>query len=171
MITSFPDPSGANIGGMWFFNFIESNLVSSIPPLINDAITIAPTLAGSASWKRGYNTQLTLGYKEKATNDVNRPKWTQELSGFCPEFNAGLQRLFKEMMQYRFVLDCLDNQEKRVIVGSPTNGMHFEYTFDSKPDAKGRKGYAYRFFRDSDDPAIFFVAPVPITDPGPGGSG
>ena len=155
MIIDFPIPSGANIGGMQFFQFIESRYVNSIPQDEQLIITTPPPIAGGAQWKRGYNTLLTLSFNQQAVDDPNGPKFKQELAGFCPEFNATLEYLFSQMKYERFVLDCFDNQNKRILAGSPENGMHFEWKFTTHPDAKGRKGYAYRFFRDSDVPVYF----------------
>ena len=171
MITDFPRPSGANIGGMYLFQFIESRYVPTILIPRQRVLALVPAITMGQTWKRGYNTILTLSWNEQAIDDPNRPKYKQELVGFCPEFNATLENLFYEMMYERFVLDCFDNQMKRIIAGSPQNGMRFEWKFTTHPEAKGRKGYAYRFFRDSDEPAIFVSSGAGILTDDDGGAG
>lgn len=163
MITSFPERTEQNIGGMFTFKFIQSRYVTSIPPWLNDTITDLVGYGvpiGEEAWKDGYSSMESLKWSEDAVGDPNRPKYKQELVGFCPEFNPVLEKLFAEMVREgRFVLDCFDNQNRRILAGTISNGMHFEYKFTTGEQAKKRKGYAFRFFRDCDEPAPFYEPP------------
>jgi hypothetical protein len=77
------------------------------------------------------------------------------VSGFYPGHAPDISELFDEMMDQPFMLDTIDNNNQRRLLGNLNNPVSFKFNYSSPPG--GRPGYSFSFMWTSPNPASFYV--------------
>jgi hypothetical protein len=122
--------------------------------MISDGSAIvAAALSGSSSWYDGYATRETLSFEEEPQNDGHGSYLKPIISGFVPGEAASLISVMDSMPLYRFLVIIKDPLGRQRLVGSPVMPLNFSAKFGSgtaRPDAKG---FNFKFYGDSLNPA------------------
>ncbi len=149
---------GDNIGGLESFLFIPVDDAISIARPVNHIIqeAVVINVAGGAQWFTAYITQGTLFYKEDKNKTVHGNPYNRSLVGFVPKDTEELAELFDEMGDVRFLIDCLDNNGKRKLVGSLDSPLVFASLMSSGEAPEGRNGHQLTFSGNASHKAYFY---------------
>lgn len=140
-----------NFSGIRFFRFIPEDHVRSIPGSPIDTIRIVNgplILKTGKRWFYGYAAFQTADYKEKGGGGPHGPTYKFSFNGFLPLISATQSQNVSDMEEHRFLLDCIDNNGNRKLVGNLETPLAFESSEDVKPPvgAPNGNGYAFSFF-------------------------
>jgi hypothetical protein len=134
-----------NIGGIYTFYFIPLADVVSIPLAVNKLIGDAIVLDTDKYFFTAQITRESFSYKEPQTDNEDGSSYAISLGGFVAGDSSQLSEQFEEMSGGRFLVLCEDNNNKKRVLGTLTNGMRFKADFDTNNKTSGLKGWNILF--------------------------
>jgi len=134
-----------NLGGIYLFKFTPADDVQSISEPIDGFITKEISLKPDARWFDFYGTEGTMQFSEEDANSNDGALYNKKLTAITPKQRTELDQLFYKMRNRRFILDVIDNNGLRKIVGSIEEPLKFSNKGDTKNQASGRNEYAIEF--------------------------
>lgn len=138
---------GDNLGGVNSFKFAFANSVDTIPPIIDGSIHHAVTLLTSppSRWFDGYCTEGTMQLKETAKDSEHGEYQEKEFTGIVPKGRPELIDLFNSMADQLFIIDAIDNNGIRRLIGNKEEPLKLKVDFDTKADVPQRNEYRISF--------------------------
>ena len=142
----FEVPEMAEImGGNSGFEFSPVDLVASIPPDIEGAVTSEIQMVGAAVFQQGYSTPGTLSYSEIPEETKAGPVFKISVKGFYPKASAAMISLFGDMIRQKFILIVSEISGEKMIFGNKNEPLSFIYSKSSKSAPGERPGYDFEF--------------------------
>jgi len=114
-----------NLSGVRSFRFIPVVDVAFIPDAISSLITGPLILKTAKRWYNGYVIQKTSNYFADSGDGPNGPFYKFSFEGYNPRISQAGSENLTEMIRYRFLLDLIDNNGNRRLVGNLKNGLSF----------------------------------------------
>lgn len=136
---------GDNLGGIYSFKFIPVTDVQSIPSTLNGAIHNEVNIKTNTRWYEGYCTIETMNFSDNQEDSDHGAFHTKEFLGIVPKDRPELIDLFNGMKNKRFILDLVDNNGTRKLVGTVEEPLNFSSGFDTKANIAGRNEYKISF--------------------------
>lgn len=161
-----------NVGGMYFFRFVPSIDVESIPAPIGLELPSEVVLKSGKQWYNGYFPEEECELNIDAAYTSNGPLYKFNLDCIVPRISKLMTTNFNEMLGHRFLLDVYDNNGNRKLVGDIKEGVAFKFKEATGRKAANRNGYQIMFFSESTIILNNYPDNGAITTPGgdPGGS-
>lgn len=153
---NFPAYNFENFGGARSFSFIPVTDVASIPFSISSMLTSAVFLKSTKAWYTGLAVLRSLAFNEKLIESNAGKAYEYTISGIYPRQNSTMLSLFDDMARRRFILDIIDNNNERRLVGTVTNGARFTYSYNSGENTNQRPDYNFTFTFRHFKPAPFY---------------
>lgn len=134
-----------NLGGIYLFKYIPVDDVESISDPIDGFIAKEINLKPNSQWFDFYGTEGTMQFTEDPAASNDGTIYNKKLVAITPKHRTELDLLFHQMRNRRFILDIIDNNGLRKIVGSIQEPLKFLSKADTKSQASGRNEYAIEF--------------------------
>lgn len=134
-----------NLGGLNHIRFVPARLVNSISPVYNGAIHLAVELKANAAWYELPYSIETLGFKDEQQESEHGAYYTKQITAIVPQHNDEKNNFLSVMDNERFIVDCLDNNGKRRLVGTIAEPMQLKKMADTKNNVAGRNEYQLTF--------------------------
>lgn len=140
-------------------NNVGGNYSLRVVPAIGTTPNLAPgapiTFRDGFRWYYIYGTDQTKLYAEKQSGSDNGPYWELTIELFVPGDDADRRRLIAEMVRYRFILQCEDNNGLLRQVGTYEQPLELTSQFTTGKTVGDQRGYMLSFKGTlSDAPAI-----------------
>ena len=135
-----------NLGGVMLFKFIPIEDVQEIPGAVNYFINTAVVLKTTCRWYEFYGTTGTIELAEDSVETDAGTYYKKSLKAISPKIRTELDALFNEMKNRQFILDVIDNNGIRKIIGSLAEPLKFKEKSSTKNEASQRNEYAIEFF-------------------------
>lgn len=146
-----------NIGGVNSFKFIEAKHIVSMHQPLGGAIHTAPQLAAGSAWREAYCTLGTMYLKEESQKSEHGTYHNKEFGGIVPKDRPEVLELLDFLKDEKFVIDCIDNNGQRKLVGTPDEPLSLETGHDTKPDVSGRNEYKIVFKGEGVNKSPFYM--------------
>lgn len=146
---NFSKPICTNPGGIREFSFVPVEDVSDLEMDLFSFILTDITFKPGQSWSKGYSTHEKLLVDQDIVDSDHGPIYKPFISGFHPGYNYYLEKLFNNMCTTRFIIDVIDNNGERYVLGTIENGLHFSWKYTSGDQIRKLNGYSFRFAHDS----------------------
>lgn len=140
-----------NLGGVMLFKFIPVDDVQEIPTAINNMIASAVVLKPATRWYEFYGTIGTIEFNEDQSDSEAGSYFKKSLKAITPKNRTDVDLIFGEMKNRRFILDVLDNNGIRKIVGTIQEGLKFTSKASTKGEATQRNEYVIEFTGDGEN--------------------
>lgn len=140
-------------------NNIGGNYLVRVVPAIGTTPNLAPdspiTFRDGFRWYAIYGSDQTKRYDEKQSGSDNGAYWELTIGLFVPGDDADRRRQLGEMVRYRYILQCEDNNSLLRQVGSFEQPLELTYEFSTGKSVGDLRGYMLTFKGTlSDAPAI-----------------
>lgn len=145
-----------NLGGINSFKIIEAKHIIGWPPVYAGCIHTAPIIAPGAAWRTIYCTEGTMQLKDDQQPSDHGAYHTKEFSGNTPKDRPEVLELLNHLKDEKFVLDCLDNNGQRKLVGTPSEPLTLVSSADTKNSVPGRNEYKLVFKGDGINKSPFY---------------
>ena len=136
------------MGGLYTFKFIPASDVASIPEAVNGAIYYPVVLKPDARWFDGYCTQETMSFSDRQQDDGHGAYHKKQFAGNVPKDRPELSNVFNDLKDGRYILDIIDNNGTRKLVGTIDEPLDFSSDVDSKAAVSARNEYKIMFAGD-----------------------
>lgn len=147
-----------NLGGNYLLKFIPVVEVASIPIAINERVCEPLVTAALGRWYDCYGTEGTIKFSEEIQPSPHGDYLLVKVSVFVPKGRNDVSRQLKQMKNQLFILDCLDNNRERRLIGTLTKPLQFRYSYDTGSTVPNRNGYTLEFYGNSIDSApTYFI--------------
>ncbi len=134
-----------NLGGVYLFKYIPADDVQSISDPIDGFITKEVSLKPDKQWFDFYGTEGTMAFSEDDSNTNDGTLYNKKVIAITPKQRTEIDVLFFKIRNRRFILDLIDNNGLRKIIGSIEEPLKFTNKGDTKNMASGRNEYAIEF--------------------------
>lgn len=138
--------SGDNLGGIIRFKFIPVTDVESIASPIDHVITTPVILKTDKRWFSAYATMGTIGYTEASEQTANGGLFKRQLVAIIPKDDKDKAKLFNKMRNQRFIVDYVDSNGLRKLIGSLEEPVFFSSTQNTKTEMPGRNEHSISFY-------------------------
>ncbi len=166
MFTSnFTKPKCQNVGSIRDFKFVPVSFVSDMVINELDGILLEINLSVGLEWLTGYSTIEKRIVDESSEDTDNGTIFKPVFAGFFPGYNYLIEKLFTHMASGRFILDIIDNNGERYVLGRVENGMNFSWKHSTGTAPKSLQGYSFRFYQDSQYPKLRYNEGVAVPFP------
>jgi hypothetical protein len=135
-----------NLGGLNSFKFIPTTEVNSIVDAINGKVCEPLVVANLGRWYDCYATEGTIKFSEELQDSKHGDFFQLKLTAFVPKGRTDVSDQLEKMKNKNFIIDCLDNNERRVLVGTKEKPMRFKYSYDTGSGVPNRNGYTLEFY-------------------------
>lgn len=152
-----------NFGSLRFFRFAPLVDLVSVDRPRSFEVHGPVNFQSGKDWLNGYASQDSIGLSIEGMEAAGGPFCRFSMSFFVPQLSIENSRNFDEMVQHRFILDILDMNLKRRIVGDHRDGVAFKYSETSASQFAGRNGYNCTFY--SDAVSVFYFLDGTFTPP------
>ncbi len=146
--SNFTKPECTNPGGILSFSFVPVEDVTEMVVDNFNFILRSISLRPGATWLKGYSTFEKLKVEQDVVESDHGPIYKPYVSGFHPGYNYLLEKIFNHMTG-RFIVDVIDNNGERYVLGTIENGVHFSWQYSSGDQIRKLNGFSYRFYQDS----------------------
>lgn len=153
---NFPEMNSENMGGCSAFNFIPQYFAESIPLYTGNQLISQVVLKSGCSWLIGLALPQTLKFDENIESSEAGDLYKYIVSGSYAGQASEIALLFDEMKNQPFILDILDNNNKRRLLGSMSNPLIFKFYYSSKDQPGSRPEYAFSFTYSTPKQAPFY---------------
>ncbi len=117
-----------NNSGFYDFAFIVDSDVLFMPDPVNGIIDFSQViLKDERIFLSGYASLNTLSLGDESRLTSQGANCPCELSGRTPVVDNNNLHLFSNMVEYRYVLLCQDNNNNWFVMGEPNNGLFFSF--------------------------------------------
>jgi hypothetical protein len=163
--SNFTKPTCKNVGSIRSFLFIPEAQVDEMSINEMDNILNSISLIGGAAWLKAYSTVERIGVEEETENTDQGTIYRPVLSGFYPGYNYLIEKIFAQMSPIRFIIDVIDNNGERYVLGRQGNGMHFQWKYTTGNAPRSLQGYTFRFYHESSYPRLRYNLGVAVPVP------
>lgn len=143
--------SDDNIGGIMLFKFVSTEAVQAIPQAINHIIASAITLKPGYNWHEFYGTPGTIELSEDQVDSEAGAFYKKTLKAVTPKIRPEIDVVFEDMKNRKFILDVIDNNGVRKIIGSVESGLKFISKANTKSEANQRNEYSIEFVGEGEN--------------------
>lgn len=152
----------SRIPGMQEISIVEFFNVATVPDIWfgTHKITEAVVLESGAAWMEDfYFTPFTANYKEKENlaNGTNTFDVTVEC--FYPKHDADSVYFLTQLERKRFIIDCIDKDGNRRLVGTKEQPLEFVQTYETGSKPGDKKGHALVFAANLGNRPPFYAPP------------
>jgi hypothetical protein len=155
-MNNFPEYNCENYGGLSGFNFIPQYAVASMPSCIGNLLSEVLPVKTGFEWFIGLSLYNSLQFTETPKPSDPGDLYEYIVSGIYPGQTTELATLLDEMKGQPFILDIIDNNNQRRLLGSLINPVMFKYAYASKDQVGSRPEYTFSFTWTSQNPAPFY---------------
>lgn len=134
-----------NLGGVNTLKFIPVAGVASIAPVLGGAIHTGVVLNDNYAWYELPFTLETMGFKDEGQPSENGTFYNKQIVGIVPKHNAEKINFLSNTDNVKFIVDCLDNNGIRRLVGTVAEPLILIVSADTKTSVAGRNEYLLTF--------------------------
>jgi hypothetical protein len=138
-----------NLGGVNSFKFIPDTDILAMPTNINNSFLEPVFINNGARWYNCYATQDTIRYTEEKEKSKHGDFFSIKFVAFIPKDTDELSNNLESMNNKNFVIDYIDNNGNRKLIGSKENPLQFKYSLDTGSSMPNRNGYQIEFTAQS----------------------
>jgi hypothetical protein len=147
-----------NLGGVYLLRFIPKTDVSSIALPIKGRVCEPVVLNAGACWYEFYGTEGTKNLKEDQQPSEHGDFFKLKLSGSTPKIRTSISDTLNEMKDKEFIIDCIDNNGHRRLLGTINEPLRFQFTSDTGNSAPNKNAYTFEFYGDvSKSPPTYYI--------------
>jgi hypothetical protein len=145
-----------NVGGIIRFNFIPVQDVDSIVMPVNNKVLEPLEVKEGKRWYCAYATLGTIGYTEEQSDTDNGGIFKRKFTAICPQDNDEMTDTLNAMRNQRFIIDYMDANGLRKLVGTIEEPLFFTSTLNTKTDMRGRNEHVISFYGDASHKAYVY---------------
>lgn len=153
----FPEYNLENMGGLSTFNIVPSYSASPLPYYLGSKLTQPVVLKAGAMWTKGVSLLKSLKFEESTKETDAGTLYEYTIGGIYPGNSPEVAELFDEMKNKTFLLDIIDNNNQRRLIGTPSNPVKFKFVFSTKDQPSGRPEYSFTFTNSTPIQAPFYI--------------
>jgi hypothetical protein len=155
-MNNFPEYQFENMGGVSTFKFVPQYWIDSIPIFTGNQLNSAVVLKAGFSWLTGLALPKSLKFDETPEASEAGDLYKYLISGNYVGQSQALAALFDEMRNQPFVLDIIDNNNQRRLLGNLVIPLTFRFSYSSKTQPSDRPDYSFTFGYSTPVPAPFY---------------
>lgn len=137
--------TGDNIGGNFKIKIAYTEQVQEIPGTYNGAIHNDVAMKPGGRWFDVYCTEESIDFKDVQSDSDHGDFFNKTVTGFIPKDRADAIEFVEALKNRPIIIDLLDNNEVRKLVGTVEEPMYFKSSFESKDQVSGRAGTTITF--------------------------
>lgn len=137
-----------NLGGIFLLRFIPSNDIETIVEPIDGRVTEPVVLKENTRWYEFYATPETIKFDEDQQQSPHGDYFKIKLTGNTPKDRAEVISTLNEMKNKTFILDYIDNNGTRKLVGTITEPIKFKHTSTTGNTVPSKNGTSFEFYGD-----------------------
>lgn len=137
-----------NIGGVYLFRIVLSSDVIGIAERFNGKVCEPVTLKAGARWYDFYGTEGTMDLKEDQQENDHGSYFKIKLVASVPKIRTSIDETFEDMKNKKFIVDCIDNNGHRKLLGTISEPLQFKYSAGTGVGAPNKNGYSVEFYGD-----------------------
>ena len=134
--------TGDNLGGNYRIKYAFVEDIAEIPEPHAGAIHSEVVMKAGTRWYEVYCTEASMQFKDAQEDSEHGASFVKELTGFVPKEREELNEALDALKNRRCVLDVIDNNNTRKLVGTISEPLYFSSSSDSKESTSGRNGTA-----------------------------
>ncbi len=146
-----------SMGGNQTFLFAPTKTILSMPDVIDNSIISEISFLSGCGFLEGKYIPGTLDFSEKSVPSQGGDYFSTVVSGMVPKLTKEYLNLFTQMLKQRFMLNVVDNNGSKRIVGSIRAGAKFSFEQASSTTPAGASGFKFQFTLDSPVPSPFYM--------------
>lgn len=135
-----------NLGGIFLFKFIPLTEVASIPQAINSKVLEPLVVNSLGRWYDCYGTEGTIKFSEEIQNSPHGDYHAIKLTSFIPKDRIDITDQLEEMRNKLFIIDYIDNNGYRKLIGNLAEPLQFKYSLDTGSSVPNRNGHTIEFY-------------------------
>lgn len=136
---------GDNLGGIFLFRVIPVDDVQSIPLLVDGKVCEPVILKTDKRWFDVYGTEGTMKYLEEPQTSEHGDFYKASITSFIPKGRSEVKAVLDEMKNKNFIIDIIDNNSFRRLVGTIAEPLKFSVGYDSGNKVTTSNGYSISF--------------------------
>lgn len=141
-------PCDDNLGGLFLFNFIPVTEVQSIAEPIDSRVLEPVTTTTIGRWYECYASEGTMKFIEDLQQSDQGDFHKAKLSAFIPKDRTDIADQFEKMRNKDFIIDYIDNNGHRKLIGTLDYPLRFTYSLDTGATVPNKNGHTIEFYGD-----------------------
>jgi hypothetical protein len=137
--------TGDNVGGNFKLRVAYVEEVQEIPTPIDGTVHLEVTLKPGGRWYDIYSTEGTINFKDASQTSDHGDYFAKSLEAFAPKDSTELVDAANRFRNRPLIIDLIDNNGTRKLIGTIDEPMYVSTSFDSKTQVSERAGTALSF--------------------------
>lgn len=137
--------TGDNVGGNYRLRIAYVEKVQEVPATVDGAIHHDVVMKAGGRWFDIYCSEGSIDFKDAQAESDHGGFFNKTVSGFIPKDRADVVEFVEALKNRPVIIDLIDNNEVRKLVGTLEEPMYFTASFESKDQTAGRAGTSITF--------------------------